>query len=531
MRARTRVSLWAAGVAVFLLWSWAMMVAWSGTVAAFLVLGTVTDTAGEPQDGWTVTVANGERWEIETVTGEDGDPGLYQVFQLDFGTNNAAGTDDVITVTFEGPDGESYAETHTLTDDHITAASLEVNYEAPSGPAGPGIDSLDPLTVTQLGGEAITVTGSGLTAGAVLLVGDIEVTLDVVGATTATATLPELPVGAASVLVRNTDGQEGTFAGVLTVEAALIGDIPPRDGVVDIRDLVTVAASFGQSGDDLVGDLNGDGTVNIIDLVMLAREFGASVLTAAPALAAAGDARVVASAHTVVGSDAFTLDLFVTDVSTGMGSLGGYDLELAFDPTRLRLVGVAEGDMFDGSGVVFRQTHTDAEAAAGKARLLAVPLTDMETSESGEIGTLRFDVLGSWDEALHSLRIVRADLADRSAQRILATLTPLVHDMRLTADGQTMSGQNYPNPFNPETWIPYQLAEDADVAVRIYEAGGSLVRTLDLGRQPAGGHVGRTGAAYWDGANEVGEQVAGGVYFYEFRAGSTSQTRRMVILK
>ncbi|HIE25673.1 TPA: hypothetical protein EYP66_00120, partial [Candidatus Poribacteria bacterium] len=27
--------------------------------------------------------------------------------------------------------------------------------------------------------------------------------------------------------------------------------------------------------------------------------------------------------------------------------------------------------------------------------------------------------------------------------------------------------QNYPNPFNPETWIPYQLREPAEVSIRI----------------------------------------------------------------
>ena len=45
---------------------------------------------------------------------------------------------------------------------------------------------------------------------------------------------------------------------------------------------------------------------------------------------------------------------------------------------------------------------------------------------------------------------------------------------------------NYPNPFNPETWIPYQLAEPAEVTVSIYAANGTLVRTLALGHQAAG---------------------------------------------
>ena len=530
MRARTRLSLWALGVGVFLLWSWAMMVAWSNSVAAFLVLGSVTDSVGQPLDGWTVTVANGSRWEITAETGVDGDPGVYQVFQLDFGGNNAASSGDVISITFEGPDGESHSEEHTLTEADVTSATLQVDYETSAIPT-PTIDTLDPLTAKQYGGETITVTGTAFEDGTVLVVGEVEIPLDVASATDATAILPELPVGTLGVVVRNPDGMESAFAGVLTVEAALISDLS-GDGVVDIQDLVTVALQFGQSGADLAGDVNGDGQVNIVDIVTIARDFGLSIeIPAAPALTYVGDARVVAAARTVVGSDAFTLDLFLSDVSGGIESLGGYDVELAFDPSLLRLVGVDEGDMFDGTGVVFRQTHTDAEAAAGTARLLAVPLTDMARSGNADIGTLRFDVLGSWDAALRSLRIVRADLSDTAARRVHATLTPLVRDMRLTADGRTMAGRNYPNPFNPETWIPYQLTDDADVTVRIYNAGGSIVRTLELGIQSAGGHVSRDGAAYWDGSNDVGEKVASGVYFYEFRAGTFSQSGRMVVLK
>ena len=45
---------------------------------------------------------------------------------------------------------------------------------------------------------------------------------------------------------------------------------------------------------------------------------------------------------------------------------------------------------------------------------------------------------------------------------------------------------NYPNPFNPETWIPYQLSEPAEVTVSIYSVNGSLIRTLALGHQSAG---------------------------------------------
>jgi len=91
--------------------------------------------------------------------------------------------------------------------------------------------------------------------------------------------------------------------------------------------------------------------------------------------------------------------------------------------------------------------------------------------------------------------------------------------------------QNYPNPFNPETWIPFELSESAEVRITIYSPAGQVVRTLELGTLPAGSYTSRTKAAYWDGTNEVGERVASGLYLYRIEAGSFSAMRRMVILK
>ena len=90
---------------------------------------------------------------------------------------------------------------------------------------------------------------------------------------------------------------------------------------------------------------------------------------------------------------------------------------------------------------------------------------------------------------------------------------------------------NYPNPFNPETWIPYQLAEAADVTMTLYAADGRLVRTLVLGYQSAGVYHSRTRAAYWDGRNEFGEPVASGIYLYMIKAGEFTATRKMLIRK
>lgn len=91
--------------------------------------------------------------------------------------------------------------------------------------------------------------------------------------------------------------------------------------------------------------------------------------------------------------------------------------------------------------------------------------------------------------------------------------------------------QNRPNPFNPETWIPYQLKESAQVTIRIYDAKGNLVRMIDLGHRAAGFYTDRARAAYWDGRNDSGERVSSGIYFYQIQAGDYSETKKMVIAK
>ena len=106
-------------------------------------------------------------------------------------------------------------------------------------------------------------------------------------------------------------------------------------------------------------------------------------------------------------------------------------------------------------------------------------------------------------------------------QKLLASLIP----------EETVLLANYPNPFNPETWIPYELSEPADVALTIYAIDGQLVRTLALGHQPAGVYQSRSRAVYWDGRNEVGEPVASGLYFYTLTAGDYIATRKLVIRK
>ena len=139
------------------------------------------------------------------------------------------------------------------------------------------------------------------------------------------------------------------------------------------------------------------------------------------------------------------------------------------------------------------------------------------------------EVVPTRDQVQQWLRQARQiNLTDPAFQRgilileqLLASLTP--KEIALLP--------NYPNPFNPETWIPYQLSEPADVSISIYAADGKLVWTLELGHQPVGIYESWSRAAYWDGKNTLGEPVASGVYFYTLTAGDFTATRKMLIRK
>jgi len=89
---------------------------------------------------------------------------------------------------------------------------------------------------------------------------------------------------------------------------------------------------------------------------------------------------------------------------------------------------------------------------------------------------------------------------------------------------------NMPNPFNPATAIGFDVAADARVTLRIFNASGRLARTLvSVEGLPAGRYRAR-----WDGRDDAGREAASGVYFARLIvSGGTpfAATRRMLLLR
>lgn len=86
--------------------------------------------------------------------------------------------------------------------------------------------------------------------------------------------------------------------------------------------------------------------------------------------------------------------------------------------------------------------------------------------------------------------------------------------------------QNVPNPFNPNTTIAFELPQDADVIVMVYNLVGQPVRTLVREHRSAGRYQ-----VDWDGRDDLGRDVSSGVYFCRFQAGEFGATRRMLLVR
>ena len=85
---------------------------------------------------------------------------------------------------------------------------------------------------------------------------------------------------------------------------------------------------------------------------------------------------------------------------------------------------------------------------------------------------------------------------------------------------------NFPNPFNPNTTIKFGLPENGHVQLTIYSMNGQKVRTLLDGQVSKGYHQ-----LVWNGTNESGQPVSGGLYIYELKTENKRILKKMLLVK
>jgi len=81
--------------------------------------------------------------------------------------------------------------------------------------------------------------------------------------------------------------------------------------------------------------------------------------------------------------------------------------------------------------------------------------------------------------------------------------------------------QNYPNPFNSNTKIKYSIPQSSPVQIKVFDVLGKEIQTLVNEEKPVG-----TYEITWNAEN-----LPSGIYFYQLRAGSFIETKKMTLLR
>ena len=98
---------------------------------------------------------------------------------------------------------------------------------------------------------------------------------------------------------------------------------------------------------------------------------------------------------------------------------------------------------------------------------------------------------------------------------------PVPVEVELGALNSYFLEQNFPNPFNPSTKIEYSIPQLSNVVMKVFDVLGNEIETLVSEEKPTGAYE----------LNWNAQQMPSGIYFYQLRAGSFIETKKMILLK
>ena len=201
------------------------------------------------------------------------------------------------------------------------------------------------------------------------------------------------------------------------------------------------------------------------------------------------------------------------------GPVRGFEFELEYDPALVDVYSPGLSNFQDHVMV------SSKESGTGVLKILAADLQGgaIEGLDRSFI-TIPVEFKGNqYQVASVTMEGIKLAGADGSLVNVVARTT--TSDVKVIP-GEFALQQNFPNPFNPSTEIRYDLPEEGFVNLAIYNMMGQKVRTLRSETMQPGYH-----SMVWDGRNDVGSQVATGMYFYSIHTGSFQATKKMLFLK
>jgi hypothetical protein len=308
----------------------------------------------------------------------------------------------------------------------------------------------------------------------------------------------------------------------------------------DFEDFVAFAQAFNATATDgnfnVQADTNDDGVISFADFVAFASRFNS--------VAASQNGNPIPSSKPVIAPQVpgvndnveMTLNLGNSRVLPGetvtlnvalsnATSLQAFGFNLNYDADKFEFVSAAaaENDLLKTGGAetpIFL-SHVNE---AGNLSIANAVVEGSPVVGQGEVVSVTFRVLREFEEDS------RFEIANGIVFDSKALANPVVAQGSLEVQSTPTEFallQNFPNPFNPETTIKYNLADGANVQLRIYNVVGQVVRTLVSEQQGAGRYTVR-----WNGTDDRGIAVSSGIYFYQISAGNQFRdVRKLMLLK
>ncbi len=129
--------------------------------------------------------------------------------------------------------------------------------------------------------------------------------------------------------------------------------------------------------------------------------------------------------------------------------------------------------------------------------------------------------------------VLRADAMKFS---LISETTNLSEENSSLIPNEAKLGQNYPNPFNPSTKIQYTIPSVGTslmkfVQLKVFDILGNEIATLVDEYKPAGSYEVEFSAVGGSASGGDAYNLPGGVYFYQIKAGSFVETKKMLLLR
>jgi len=305
-------------------------------------------------------------------------------------------------------------------------------------------------------------------------------------------------------------------------DVSMNGSVSALDASLILQHLVGIDTLSGDQ--ESVGDVTDDNSLSALDAAIILGYVVGSVedLPYAPGSSMIANADFMISSGSVDPGESFQVPIEVTDGT----NVRSFELELSYDPQVLSVDQIVwDTDVLSGLQVLDKEHEGMVKvSAAGMGSLSSGALT---------LGYIEFSMDEFFNDYETSVTISRSR-TNESDVIFDGSVGVYTNSMLVVSDwgdgglpAEFALKQNYPNPFNPSTMIRYQLPEQTNVTVAIYDIMGRKVRTLLSADNQLAGYR----QVLWNATNDFGQPVSAGMYIYTIQAGTFRMTKKMVLMK